>query len=209
LQEKETQLETLQLSEPVLRAKGFEAFLEPDLVQNHAAVEPIVPVASEIVADSMVEVVKAPRQRLPITQTAVDKVAQSVPAAAVTPPATSTVEAMVAAAQPMPQPLAPVMPVSAAVLPKETAAASLSAEPLSVWQQARSSATGTVLAQIDHLQTQLKQMAAHVETLQSSLLLTAEAPMTESIEASPLVIEHLHRRLQRLETDLLRSRIAS
>jgi hypothetical protein len=66
-----------------------------------------------------------------------------------------------------------------------------------------------VLAQIDHLQTQLKQMAAHVETLQSSLLLTAEAPMTESIEASPLVIEHLHRRLQRLETDLLRSRIAS
>ena len=69
--------------------------------------------------------------------------------------------------------------------------------------------TVAVLAQVNALQNQLRQMTSHVATLQSSLLTTVEPDPSATADSSTLVIEHLHRRLQRLESDWTRTRAVS
>lgn len=57
-----------------------------------------------------------------------------------------------------------------------------------------------VLEQVSELHLQLKQMAAHVENLQSSLQTSSAKTYAHATDSSSLVIEHLHRRLQQLES---------
>lgn len=200
LKEKEQQLEEVRLSEPYLQASGLNYFLDSEAAQPMASavsrqdVFQAQPARSVEVATSPVEVVK------PLIAVVRDYKLQPevFPVSAAPTPATTSIA---------PFHTAQSHPVHTSVSPAELKApvVELDSDRSSVSPQSPVS----VLAQVSELQNQLKQMAAHMESLQSSLQESSDTTDSHAVDPSTLVIEHLHHRLARLESSWVRQQAAS
>lgn len=198
LQEKEKQLEEVQLSEPYLQASGLNYFLDSESTQAMPSSVAMKEAAqaqaakSYEVAASPVEVVK------PLIAVVRDYKLQPevFSATSAETPVTVSVTPFHAA-----QSQAVQATISHAELKAQVAELSLDRSPVSTQSPI------SVLAQVSELQSQLKQMAAHMESLQNSLQETSDTTDDSSaVDPSTLVIEHLHRRLARLESDWVQQR---
>lgn len=189
LQRKESQIEDLRLSIPYLKATGLDAFLEPNpavKAQEVAQLEP--PITAAEVAQSAALHNQAP---------------SSV--------GSQTVQSLTSDSVNLP--LVLVNPV-ASVSPLVPSASSLASQPHAADVQSVNPQTEVVVSQIHELKQQLQQMASQLSMLQhqgpvETAPLTPKPAQQESTVSSGQIIEHLHRRLQHLESDWLRQKFAS
>lgn len=189
LQRKESQIEDLRLSLPYLRATGLDAFLEPNpavKVQEVAQIES--PVTAAEVAQSAALHNQAPSSVG--SQTAQSLTADSVnlPLVLVNPVASAS----------------PLVPSASSLAPQSYVAEVQSVNPQ----------TEVVVSQIHELKQQLQQMASQISMLQhqspaQAAPLAPKPVQQEAAVSSGQIIEHLHRRLQHLESDWLRQKFAS
>ena len=182
LQRKESQIEDLRLSLPYLKATGLDAFLEPNpsvKAQEVAQIEP--PIAATEVAQSAALHNQAP-------SSVGGQVVRSLTSDSVN------------------LPLVLVNPVASA--------SSLAPQPYADEVQSVNPQTEVVVSQIHELKQQLQQMASQISMLQHQgpvqpAPLAPKPAQQETTVSSGQIIEHLHRRLQHLESDWLRQKFAS
>jgi peptidoglycan hydrolase CwlO-like protein len=192
LKTKQSQIEEFQMSEPYLKATGLKEFLGASAVQ---ALEPAMPSATEETC-------------VTVSASVTPLYVAGAASAWATPPQAVAAEVSV-------EPVEVVSSASQTTIAQE------------------SSSVGSaiaVMSQFQELQSQLQHMAAQVEKLQTSLDSSkVEVPSVEpakvelsKIEPAPIksayvghsqpadsnVIEHLHRRLQQLESDWVRQKVA-
>jgi hypothetical protein len=194
LQRKETQIEDLRLSVPYLKATGLDAFLEPNAAMK----------AQEFNQLEMPTVEAA-------QTTATQRQAASVEIHSAQPQIVKPTT---------PAPINPVVNLFEPALPA-IASASISAAPVptaaiqvTTAQAQPASHAEVVIAQMNELKQQLQQMSAQVAMLQQQTVVQTPPPAPKPVQqegpvSSGQIIEHLHRRLQHLESDWLRQKVAS
>lgn len=189
LQRKESQIEDLRLSLPYLKATGLDAFLEPNpavRAQEVAQIEPPI-TAAEVAQPAILH----------------NQPLSSVGSQTVQPLTADSVHL----------PLVLVNPVASAS-PLVPSASSLVPQPHAAEVQSVNPQTEVVVSQIHELKQQLQQMASQLSMLQhqgpaQAAPLAAKPVQQEAAVSSGQIIEHLHRRLQHLESDWLRQKFAS
>ncbi|WP_421656503.1 hypothetical protein [Leptothermofonsia sp. ETS-13] len=187
LYEKESLLDELRLSESHLQSTGLHQFLNPKAVPFLAVVsEKMTPqVMKSIVEETPEEVIQ------PMTMVVRNFVHQ--PESIVlesASPATSSRSA---------QTVIDTIESTTAVMKSRVANS----------EKTPVQSTPEVLAQVDELQTQLEQMAAQLNSLHTSLRKVQETPVAQPSEPPSSVLEHLHRRLQLLESTWMKEQAAS
>jgi peptidoglycan hydrolase CwlO-like protein len=242
LQQKDKQIEELQLTDSFLEVSGLNSFLAPDRELSAASQETehaSVAARAEAIAAKTAHAVARPVE-FQVKELPQIPVLRQEPATA-----SSSVE-VVKPAKPRPQPVRPQpeeLPrvpilrsesngarVSTEITRLEELAARESqqvshapvAKPIhsvasfstsslgnSQIQQQSNKPVAIVMAEVNDLQTQLRQMAARMEALQSSLQDSVESLPSYIPDSSSQVIEHLHRRLQLLESNWVEQRPAS
>ncbi len=187
LHEKESLLDELRLSESYLQSTGLHQFLNPEAI-------PSLAVVSEKMTPQVVK---------PIAEETPEEVAQ---------PMTMVVQNFVhqpdSIALKSASPAAPLRSTHTVVDTIESTTAVMKSRVASSAKTPVLSAP-EVLAQVDELQTQLEQMATQLNSLYTSLRKVQETPVAQLSEPPSSVLEHLHRRLQLLESSWMKEQAAS
>jgi len=220
LQLKEKQIEELQLTDAFLENSGLSNFLEPE----KAGVSAIAPQAAiEVAAPAMPQQPRA-LPKIPVLRSESEIAQASEPARPVARPseALPKIPVLKADAAPAKKEATPVMPNKNGGSQSNQgkapvhAVTSFTKNPAGEARNGQSVASPVanqsateVMSEISELQDQLQQMAARMEMLQSSLKEKAEAMPTYIPDSSGQLIEHLHRRLQLLESNWMQQRPAS
>lgn len=233
LQLKEKQIEELQLTDSFLEASGLNSFLDPERALSAAnsqevAHESVTMMAEAIAAKAAVAVanpvdfqvrelpqIPVLKQEPTVAGTPVKPQSQSVkPQPEQLPripvlraePARARVSTEIARLEELATRESCQLPTTSTVTPIHSVASFAGSHNRPQPQPIKSAEI--VMAEVTELQTQLEQMAARMELLQGSLQAVESLP-TYVPDSSSQVIEHLHRRLQLLESNWVEQRPAS
>jgi hypothetical protein len=173
LRQKETQLQTLFLSDRHLEATGLEFFLEDETViqQDHPAQsstpsQPLIQTAAQVAQPMMVPAIPA------------------IAPSQLTTPSQVTVQAAVS-------------PLSAAQAFLSFSRSGTSTSPQASWTQVATSHQGAAIAQIHELQNQLQQILSQIETLQGGI--QAQPMSTQLASVEPALAHSAKQRLHKVE----------
>ncbi len=227
LQEKEKRIEELQLTDSFLEVSGLDTFLEPEkaiapvattakrstsviVESNRPQPRDVAQVptlrsgsAPRMVAEASEPTRKQPEvlPRIPVLRAEPSPI-QSARSQTLSNPSMNGATAQVA------QPNGTVHAVTAFTKASVTAGHAPS-EGVDQPEELATRPVADVLAEVNELQAQMNQMAERMKTLQSSLKKTTEVMPTYVPDSSSQVIEHLHQRLQLLESNWVQQRPAS
>jgi len=222
LQLKEKQIEELQLTDSFLETSGLNNFLEPE----KASVSAIAPQAAiEVAAPAMPQQPRA-LPKIPVlrSEAEISQANESARTVARSSEALPKIPVLKADAAPAKKEAAkPAMPnkngvnhgnqgkapVHAVTSFTKTPAVEQTRNGHGVASPVTNQSATEVMSEISELQDQLQQMAARMEMLQSTLKEKTEAMPTYIPDSSGQLIEHLHRRLQLLESNWMQQRPAS
>ncbi len=223
LQEKEKRIEELQLTDSFLEASGLDTFLEPDKAIAPAAttanrptaaiVESNRPQLREVAQVTTLRSGSAPRMAVEASEPT-RKQPEMLPKVPVLRAEPSLLQSARSQTRSNPsvsgvaQPNGTVHVVTAFTKAPVTVGYAPS-EGVDQPQELGSHPVTDVLAEVNELQAQMNQIAERMKTLQSSLKETKETMPTYVPDSSSQVIEHLHQRLQLLESNWVQQRPAS